>query len=101
MKLISARSAGPQGETPCTGKFELFFPKASQVQDKPSKAERLAMEICEGCPAREWCLECDLVDSSTTDQIIGVRGGMREADRRALHVQRYGKRAAKRAGVRW
>ncbi|MEU3137577.1 WhiB family transcriptional regulator [Streptomyces sp. NPDC006854] len=94
-------SAGPQGETACTGKQDLFFPKASQGSDAPSRAERRALEICAGCPAREWCLERDLVESSTTDRIIGVRGGLREADRRALHRERYGKRPAKRAGVTW
>ncbi|MEU5138099.1 WhiB family transcriptional regulator [Streptomyces californicus] len=94
-------SAGPQAETACTGRSELFFPKASQGCDAPSRAERRALEICAGCPAREWCLERDLVESSTTDRIVGVRGGLREADRRALHVQRYGTRAAKRSGVRW
>ncbi|WP_338119559.1 WhiB family transcriptional regulator [Streptomyces parvus] len=94
-------SDGPQTETPCTGRSELFFPKASQEPDAPSKAERRAIEVCAGCPARDWCLERDLVESSTADRIIGVRGGLREADRRALHRQRYGKRPAKRAGVTW
>ncbi|TXJ73570.1 hypothetical protein E2C11_29090 [Streptomyces lavendulae] len=96
-----AEGPAPTGNPACTGQFKMFFPKASQASDEPSKAERRALEICGRCPVREWCLERDLVESSTADRIIGVRGGLREADRRALHLQRYGQRPAKRAGVTW
>ncbi|MGH8918018.1 MAG: WhiB family transcriptional regulator, partial [Actinomycetes bacterium] len=59
----------------------------------PSKAERTALEICRQCPVLAWCLSEDLTASSTPSKLVGVRGGMRQADRRALHVRLFGKPA--------
>ncbi|WP_327267227.1 WhiB family transcriptional regulator (plasmid) [Streptomyces sp. NBC_01232] len=59
----------------------------------PSEAERKALGFCSQCPVRDWCLERDLADSSTPSKVLGVRGGMRQADRRVLHVKVFGKRA--------
>ena len=86
-------SDGPDEVAACKGLSDLFFPKASNAADAPSRAERTALELCATCPVREWCLERDLEECTVASRIVGVRGGLREADRRALHVQRYGVRA--------
>ncbi|MFD7718994.1 WhiB family transcriptional regulator [Streptomyces sp. NPDC059814] len=101
---VSARQlsagAGPAEATACEGLDpELFFPEASDPSHRPSPAERVALAVCAGCPVRDWCLDRDLEECPTTYQVVGVRGGMRQADRRALHVQRHGVRAPYRAGA--
>ncbi|MET9603135.1 WhiB family transcriptional regulator [Streptomyces sp. NPDC006459] len=58
----------------------------------PSEAERTALDHCDGCPVLARCLSEDLTTSSTPSKVIGVRGGLRQADRRALHVKLFGKR---------
>ncbi|WP_011116788.1 WhiB family transcriptional regulator [Streptomyces sp. EN27] len=93
-----AWSDGPDQAPACKGvNADLFFPKASSAADGPTAAERTALAFCAGCPVREWCLERDLDECTVTSRIVGVRGGLREADRRALHVRRYGVRAPYRA----
>ncbi|MEU0002381.1 WhiB family transcriptional regulator [Streptomyces microflavus] len=95
-----AWSDGPDQAPACKGvNPNLFFPKASTESEGPSEAERKALALCAGCPVREWCLERDLDECTVTSRIVGVRGGLRAADRRALHVQRYGTRAPYRAGA--
>ncbi|MFC9825272.1 WhiB family transcriptional regulator [Streptomyces erythrochromogenes] len=74
----------------------LFYPEPWETTTGtavPSQAERKALAYCGRCPVRDWCLERDLTDASTPSKIIGVRGGLRQADRRALHVRLFGKRA--------
>ncbi|MEU4924559.1 WhiB family transcriptional regulator [Streptomyces parvus] len=91
---------GPAGVPACAGMDpEVFFPAySSEPGNGPTQEEREALAVCAGCPVRGWCLERDLEECPTTYQVVGVRGGMRQADRRALHVQRYGVRAPYRAG---
>ncbi|MEU9568210.1 WhiB family transcriptional regulator [Streptomyces sp. NPDC048161] len=93
------RSAGPAAGIPaCKGMDpELFFPAASYATAGPSPQEREALAVCAGCPVREWCLDRDLEECSVASRIVGVRGGMRQADRRALHGRLYGVRAPYRA----
>ncbi|MGW7711601.1 WhiB family transcriptional regulator [Streptomyces sp. NPDC054771] len=81
------RSDGPAVGIPaCKGMDpELFFPEASPASGPPSVEEREALKICAGCPVRAWCLARDLEECTVTSRIVGVRGGMRQADRRALH----------------
>lgn len=98
MKATSAASLvadrGPAGATACTGiDPDVFYPYPSEPGNAPTPTEREALAVCEGCPVRDWCLERDLEECSTTYQVVGVRGGMRQADRRALHVERFGVRA--------
>ncbi|MEU6213083.1 WhiB family transcriptional regulator [Streptomyces sp. NPDC047023] len=86
------RSGGPS----CTGVDpELFFPdpwELTPVDQEASPAEREALAVCAGCPVQSSCLTRDLEQSSTASKIIGVRGGLRQSERRALHVKLFGKR---------
>lgn len=85
--------AGPVGDPACAGLDpELFFPEASDPSHGPSPAERVALAVCAGCPVRDWCLDRDLEECSTTSRIVGVRGGLRQADRRALHQSSRGRK---------
>ncbi|MER5871946.1 WhiB family transcriptional regulator [Streptomyces sp. NPDC002044] len=73
----------------------LFFPKPQETTSGaavPSESEREALTFCEECPVLAWCLASDLKQSSTPSKIIGVRGGMRQSDRRALYVRLFGRR---------
>ncbi|MCX5106977.1 WhiB family transcriptional regulator [Streptomyces sp. NBC_00439] len=94
-------SPGPSETPACKGlDLDLFFPEASNASAlRPSPEEREALAVCAGCPAREWCLAREMEECTVTSRIVGVRGGMRQADRRALHVELYGVRAPYRAGA--
>ncbi|MFG2631065.1 WhiB family transcriptional regulator [Streptomyces sp. NPDC048473] len=95
-----AREAGPVGDMACRGVDpDLFFPEASPVSGPPSVEEREALKVCAGCPVRDWCLAREMAECTTPARIIGVRGGLRQADRRALYVQTHGRRAPYRAGA--
>ncbi|MDX3064005.1 WhiB family transcriptional regulator [Streptomyces sp. ND04-05B] len=75
---------------------EQFFPKPWQltpVTAPPSTVERQALRVCVQCPVREECLDRDLEECTAPSQVVGVRGGLRQSDRRALYVKRYGHRA--------
>lgn len=75
---------------------KVFYPEPWEQtagEAVPSAAELAALEYCGRCPVRDWCLERDLTDSSTPSKIVGVRGGLRQGDRRALHVKVFGERA--------
>ncbi|MEU3778003.1 WhiB family transcriptional regulator [Streptomyces sp. NPDC032472] len=84
------------GTAACVGEDPgIFFPQPWETTSggaEPSEAERRALAICGRCPVLAWCLERDLNDSSTPSKILGVRAGMRQADRRALHVKLFGRR---------
>ncbi|MGW2672520.1 WhiB family transcriptional regulator [Streptomyces sp. NPDC001272] len=84
------------GTAACVGKDpRVFFPQPWEMtagEAVPSDAERKALAICGRCPVLAWCLERDLNDSSTPSKIIGVRAGLRQADRRALYVRLFGRR---------
>ncbi|MFD4919207.1 WhiB family transcriptional regulator [Streptomyces virginiae] len=74
---------------------ELFFPEPwelTPVDREASPAEREALAVCAGCSVQSWCLARDLEQSSAPSKILGVRGGMRQSERRALHVKLFGKR---------
>ncbi|MBT2611431.1 WhiB family transcriptional regulator [Streptomyces sp. ISL-87] len=85
------------GDAACVGVDpQLFYPAPWEMTTGaavPSEAEREALAYCGRCPVRDWCLERDLIDSSTPSKVLGVRGGLRQGDRRALHVKVFGKRA--------
>ncbi|MFF9011008.1 WhiB family transcriptional regulator [Streptomyces goshikiensis] len=78
-------SVGPA----CTaGDPELFFPEpweVTPVTREASPAEREALAVCAGCPVQSWCLARELEECSTTSKVLGVRGGLRQSERRALH----------------
>ncbi|MEU3634086.1 WhiB family transcriptional regulator [Streptomyces fradiae] len=74
---------------------EIFFPppwEVTPVEAPPSNGEREALAVCAGCPVRSWCLEDDLASASTASRVLGVRGGLRQSERRAMHRARYGRR---------
>lgn len=90
-----ARNAACIGADP-----RIFYPQPWETTAGaavPSEAERKALGFCDGCPVLAWCLSQDLTESSVPSKILGVRGGMRQSDRRALHVRLFGKRAKKGA----
>ncbi|GLV88024.1 hypothetical protein Slala03_77130 [Streptomyces lavendulae subsp. lavendulae] len=79
------RSGGPACAAVAPG---VFFPKPwelTPVGREASKAERAALAVCAGCPVQSWCLAQDLEQCSTTSKVIGVRGGLRQSERQALH----------------
>lgn len=84
------------GGAACVGVApRIFYPQSWEQTAGaavPSEAERAALDYCDGCPVLAWCLSEDLNESSTPSKILGVRGGMRQADRRALHVKLFGRR---------
>ncbi|MGW1847704.1 WhiB family transcriptional regulator [Streptomyces sp. NPDC001966] len=89
-------SGSPAEGTPaCRGLDpEMFFPEASHASALgPSPEEREALAVCARCPVRDWCLARDMEECSVESRVVGVRGGLRQADRRALHVRLYGRRA--------
>lgn len=79
------RSGGPA----CVGVDpETFFPppwELTPVEREASPAEREALAVCAGCPVQSWCLARDLEQCSVPSRVRGVRGGMRQSERRALH----------------
>ncbi|MEW1798144.1 WhiB family transcriptional regulator [Streptomyces niveus] len=82
------------GVAACTGVDpDLFFPEASDAAGPASAAERAALAVCAGCPVRDWCLDRELDECTVASRIQGVRGGLRQADRRALHARLFGRRA--------
>ena len=92
-----ATLAGPVEGPACRGikSPELFFPNRWQVTPvtaPPSTAERKALQVCAGCPVRKRCLAQDLAECTTSSQVQGVRGGMRQSERRALYVELNGRR---------
>ncbi|MEV7835371.1 WhiB family transcriptional regulator [Streptomyces subrutilus] len=72
---------------------EMFFPEASPMAAAPLREEREALAVCADCPVQSWCLAQEMNECSTASRVIGVRGGMRQVERRALHVRLFGKRA--------
>jgi hypothetical protein len=65
---------------------DMFFPtKNSALHAKPNKAERDALQVCAGCPVKDWCLAREMAECTVSSSIAGVRGGLRQADRRALY----------------
>ncbi|WP_420082988.1 WhiB family transcriptional regulator (plasmid) [Streptomyces sp. JL4002] len=74
---------------------ELFFPEPwelTPVEREASPAEREALAVCTGCPVQSWCLTRDLEQSSASSKIIGLRGGLRQSERRALYTRLFGRR---------
>ncbi|MEU8776519.1 WhiB family transcriptional regulator [Streptomyces sp. NPDC048606] len=79
---------------------QVFYPQPWETtsgEAAPSSAERAALAVCEKCPVLAWCLGEDLTAASTPSKILGVRAGMRQADRRALHARLFGKRPKNRS----
>ncbi|MFE9853477.1 WhiB family transcriptional regulator [Streptomyces sp. NPDC005576] len=86
-------AAGPAGVPACQGVDpELFFPEASELRNGLSAAELAALAVCAGCPVVAWCLSRDLAECTVASRVRGVRGGLRQAERRALHVELFGRR---------
>ncbi|MEV7417727.1 WhiB family transcriptional regulator [Streptomyces sp. NPDC089919] len=85
-----AQDPGPAEAPACQGAGidpDLFFPEASHAAGPPSLAERRALLVCAGCPVRDWCLAREMAECTVETRINGVRGGLRQADRRALFVE--------------
>lgn len=85
---IVAAGPAPAGTPACAGDPDTFFPPAwalTPVTAPPSRQEQAALDVCADCPVRDWCLARDLEECTTAARIVGVRGGMRQAERRALH----------------
>lgn len=73
---------------------DMFFPeKNSALHARPNKAERDALQVCARCSVRKWCLAREMAECTVPSAIVGVRGGLRQADRRALY-----RALAKKAG---
>ncbi|MFF1505529.1 WhiB family transcriptional regulator [Streptomyces sp. NPDC058316] len=89
-----AAGAGPAEIPACQGVDpEFFFPEASDARAaRPSWEERQALAVCAGCPVRDWCLAREMEECTVTSRICGARGGLRQADRRALHQALRGQR---------
>jgi hypothetical protein len=76
----------------------VFFPEPWEVtpaRAEASAAEREALAVCAGCPVQSWCLARDLEQSPTAYQVVGVRGGLRQSERRVLHRRLAGLRAGR------
>lgn len=85
--------AGPAGVPACKGvNPDLFHPEASDIGAPASQAERAALAVCDVCPVVTWCLSRDLEECTVASRIKGVRGGLRQAERRQLHIDLYGRR---------
>jgi hypothetical protein len=81
----------PETSSPaCQGMdTDLFFPdKASAADSAPNEAERKALRVCAPCQLKRWCLTQELAEVSVADRIRGVRGGLRQVERRALYRAR-------------
>ncbi|MER6549564.1 WhiB family transcriptional regulator [Streptomyces sp. NPDC001250] len=68
---------------------DLFFPdKASPADSAPNEGERKALRVCAPCQLKRWCLAQELAEVSVEERIRGVRGGLRQVERRALYRAR-------------
>ncbi|MEU4732935.1 WhiB family transcriptional regulator [Streptomyces sp. NPDC023588] len=65
---------------------EAFHMQASPIGDQPNRAERKALAICAGCPVLDLCLVRDMRETKTPFELRGVRAGLRQSERRALHL---------------
>ncbi|MGW4510167.1 WhiB family transcriptional regulator [Streptomyces sp. NPDC004436] len=52
----------------------------------PYGDERIALRVCAGCPLTGPCLVQEFREVQSADDIKGVRGGLRQSERRALHA---------------
>lgn len=90
--MFSMPQTAQAGEppTPCTGlPTDLFFPKADGARvDRPTPAERLALNVCATCPlaARRQCLAEALKYPGYKQH--GVQGGTTAIQRKALILLR-------------
>ncbi|MFE5773684.1 WhiB family transcriptional regulator [Streptomyces sp. NPDC056485] len=72
----------------CAGRNpELFSMQASPLRDQPNRAERAALGVCAGCPMQPLCLVQDMRENGTAFEVRGVRAGLRQSERRALHLE--------------
>ncbi|MFD4865291.1 WhiB family transcriptional regulator [Streptomyces sp. NPDC058412] len=51
----------------------------------PYREERLALRVCAGCPLTGPCLIQEFREVQSAGDIKGVRGGLRQSERRALY----------------
>ncbi|WP_031069184.1 WhiB family transcriptional regulator [Streptomyces sp. NRRL S-118] len=58
----------------------------SGLSTAPYKAEKRAMAMCQDCPLTDFCLLQELREVSSVEQVHGVRGGVRQAERQALYL---------------
>lgn len=74
--------------TNCAGRDpEMFSMQASPMRDQPNRAERRALAVCAGCPMQALCLVQDMRENETAFEMRGVRAGLRQVERRALHLE--------------
>ncbi|WP_327419708.1 WhiB family transcriptional regulator [Streptomyces sp. NBC_01233] len=63
-----------------------FHPEhTSGLRVAPYGEERIALRVCAGCPLTGPCLLQELREVQSADDIKGVRGGLRQSERRALY----------------
>lgn len=66
---------------------EVWHPEyPSGLGTAPYTAETRAMALCEDCPLIDFCLVQELREVSSVEDVRGVRGGVRQADRQALYL---------------
>ncbi|RMI44414.1 WhiB family transcriptional regulator [Streptomyces triticirhizae] len=69
----------------CTGlDLRAFFPKPSDLGERPTAPERYALAVCAVCPIRRRCLRDDLNAATDLSDVNGVFGGLRQAERREI-----------------
>lgn len=75
---------------------EAFFPEApaSGLAQTPTRAERIALAMCDACPLMDGCLVAEMQGVPSIFQVRGVRAGLRQSERRALYL------ALEREGLR-
>ncbi|MFD3511217.1 WhiB family transcriptional regulator [Nocardia sp. NPDC058666] len=66
---------------------ETFHMQASPIGDQPNRAERKALAVCGHCPVQDLCLVRDMRETETPFEFRGVRAGLRQAERRSLHIE--------------
>ncbi|MEU6221862.1 WhiB family transcriptional regulator [Streptomyces sp. NPDC047022] len=78
----------------CSTDPNTFFEgQASGLTQSPNRHERSALLLCSRCPLAARCLVTDMREAPSVFQVIGVRAGLRQSERRALYL------ALRRAGV--
>lgn len=67
---------------------EAFFPEvhASGLSQPPNRHERVALVLCQDCPLMASCLVSEMREVPSVFQVVGIRAGLRQSERRALYL---------------
>ncbi|MFD8417548.1 WhiB family transcriptional regulator [Streptomyces sp. NPDC059650] len=80
----------PDGVVPVcsTADPEAFFPEAaaSGLAQQPNRHERIALTLCQDCPLIDLCLVREMREVPSVFQVVGIRAGLRQSERRALYL---------------